>query len=151
VFIYLLLSISIGVEGGYNLPATGFDNLKSGPIMTIFLSRDIGIVDITTSLETSFYFGKNPAYSMNRYGFHIGFSKRNWQFSPVIEIGGDYVSRGINNVSESGFAMNYGLGFLINFRVEKLRIYPKLYYDGLTDFKSHAGFIGIKLGIDYEI
>ena len=68
-----------------------------------------------------------------------------------MEFGTDYVSRKINNVKETGYTFNYTIGLLINFHSENLRIYPKFYYEGITDFKIQAGFIGVKLGIGYEI
>lgn len=150
MILYFLVALSLGVEGGYNLPV-GFDNLESGPGFAVFVSRDFGITNIALSLETNFYRGKNSAYSLNSYGFRLGFNKSNWLFSPAIDLGADYINRKINAAKETGYAVMYGLGFLINFHVEQLRISPKFYYSGLTDFKSHAGFIGLRIGISYEI
>ena len=76
MILYFLVALSLGVEGGYNLPV-GFDNLESGPGFAVFVSRDFGITDIAFSLETNFYRGKNSAYSLNSYGFRLGFNKSN--------------------------------------------------------------------------
>ncbi|KPJ73797.1 hypothetical protein AMJ52_03070 [candidate division TA06 bacterium DG_78] len=61
------------------------------------------------------------------------------------------MTRNLNTAKESGYVFTYGIGLVINFTVDRLRIYPKLCYDGITDFKEHAGFIGMKIGIAYDI
>lgn len=151
MLIYIIISISFGIEGGYNIPAVNFNDLKSGAALTIFVNRHYRIADVTFSIGTVFYSGDNTGYSLNSYGLRCGFSKNNWKFSPVIEFGADYVNRKINSAKESGYAFNYIIGLMINFHSNKLRIYPKFYYEGITDFKIQAGFIGAKLGIGYEI
>ena len=151
MILHLLITFSIGIEGGYNQPAVGFDNLNAGSVFAIFMSRDFGISNIALAVENNFSRGKNSSYAVNRYGFRFGFSKSNWHFSPALELGVDYINRELNKVNESGYVMNYVLGFLINFKVNRLRMYPKFYYDGFTDYKIQAGFIGIKFGVDYEI
>jgi len=120
-------------------------------VLSIFASRDFGIADFTLSLETDFYHGKNNAYSVNFYGVRIHTFKSTWRFSPVIEFGAEYMTRNLNTAKESGYVFTYGIGLVINFTVDRLRIYPKLCYDGITDFKEHAGFIGMKIGIAYDI
>ena len=148
--LYFLIAISLGIEGGYNFPATGFDNLNSGAVLNIFINRNFGFADIAVSLETDFYRGKNSSYALNRYGIEFQFSKNNWRFSPIFEIGSNYIYRKLNKTKETGYALSYGLGILLNFHIDRLRLYPKFYYDGTTDLKSHAGFIGVKMGINYE-
>ncbi len=133
------------------MPASGFDNLNSGPSLAICYGGDFGFTDFTFALETNFYQGKSPGYTVNTYGLHLELSKNNWRFSPVIILGGDYLTRGIGSASESGSAFIYGLGLAMNFGIENLRIYPKLFFEGMTDFKANASFIGFKLGFSYEI
>ncbi len=151
MLIYFLISLSVGIEGGYNSPAVGFNDIHSGVALTVFVSHHGGVADVTFSLGTTFHSGDNTSYSLTSYGLRCGFSKNNWLFSPIIEFGGDYANRKIHDAHESGYAFNYALGLLVNFHKEKMRIYPKVYYEGITDFKEHGGFIGAKLGIAYEI
>jgi hypothetical protein len=151
MLVYLLIALSIGCEGGFNNPVLGFQDINPGPGFAIFASRDLRILDITMAVEMNSYSGKNPAYGVDRYGVRLVMSKHDWLFAPLLEVGGDYISRKLKEAGESGYAITYGLGFMINFRVERLRLYPKLYYDGLTDFRTHAGLLGIRMGISYEI
>ena len=151
MLLYMLIAFSIGIEGSYNIPAVGFKNIHSGAGFSVFADRNTGIVDLTFSLQAAFYAGDNPSYSMNTTGFRLGFYKKNWPISPVFAIGGDYISRGLSQTSETGFAAAYMIGVLINLKFDRLHIYPKFHYDGLTDMSVHAGFIGLKLGIGYEI
>jgi len=147
----LLLAISIGVEGGYHIPAVGFRNINTGTSFTLSVARRVSFVDLTVATQTAFYTGDNPSYQLNTIGLRVGIHKGNWPISPVLAIGADYVSRDLKQYGESGFAVAYSIGVLMNFRVNQVYIYPKIYYDGLTDMKVHAGFIGLKLGIGYEI
>jgi len=151
MFLYLLINLTVGIEAGVNQPLLGFDNLNSGSVFGVYLNRNLGFTDIALSAQGTFYQGKNLAYSFNSYGLRCGFSKRSWRFSPIVELGMDYVLRKFNSFTEAGIALNYGFGFLINFKYESLTIYTKFYYDGITDLRKQAGFIGIKLGIGYEI
>jgi hypothetical protein len=151
MLLYILIALSVGIEAGYNFPSVGFDNLNAGPVLNIFVSRDFGIADLALSLETDFYHGKNNAYSVNLYGVRVHTFKSTWRFSPTIEFGAEYITRNLNAAMESGYVCTYGVGILINFTVDRLRIYPKLCYDGVTDFKKHAGFLGAKIGIAYDI
>jgi len=146
-----LLSLTIGIEGGYMAPAVEFNNINSGVVFSIFTQRHTKRGDVALSFQTSFYAGDNERYAMNSYGMRLGWSKNAWRFSPVIEIGGDYLNRSIGDASESGYAFTYGIGLLWNLKKEKLRFYPKVYYEGLTDLKVHGGFIGFKLGFAYEM
>jgi len=141
----------LGIEGGYSQPAVGFNNLDPGNVFVIFVGRDLGITNIAFSLETAFYHGKNLGYSFNTAGIRFGFYRSDWRFSPAVGFGTDYVSRAMNKNNETSFAFNYHVGLLINFHINRLRIYPKFYYEGITDFKKQAGFIGVNLGLDYEM
>lgn len=151
MFVYMLVAISIGIEGGYNIPAVGFQNIHTGTTVSLFADRNMGIADLTLSVQTSFLTGDNPSYTLNATGLRLGMYKGNWPISPVLAVGGDYINRGLNQSSETGFAAAYTIGALVNFKINRLRIYPKVYYDGLTDFKKHAGFLGLRMGIAYEI
>lgn len=146
-----LFSLTLGIEGGYMAPAVEFSNINSGVVFSIFTQRHTKRGDVALSFQTTFYAGDNERYSMNSYGMRLGWSKNAWRFSPVIEIGGDYLNRSIGDASESGYAFTYGIGLLWNLKKEKLRFYPKVYYEGLTDLKEHGGFVGFKLGFAYEM
>ena len=151
MLLQLLLAFSIGIEGGSHIPATGFQNLNSGTRFSIYALREVGFVDLTLGLNTAFYTGDNPSYHLTTTGLRLGVQKSNWAISPVLAIGADHISRALGQSSESGFGLAYSLGTVMNFRKERLSIHPGIYYDGLTDMKTHAGFIGLKLGICYEI
>jgi hypothetical protein len=151
MLIYFLILVSVGIEGGYNTPAFGFNNIHSGTAFAIFCNRHYKLTDITYALGTTFYAGDNPAYSLNAYGLRCCFSKNNWRFSPFLTCGVNYMNRKLHNAKEVGYGFNYGVGVLINFRSNNLRIYPGFYYEGITDFDTHGGFIGVQLGIGYEI
>ncbi len=148
---YILIALSIGIDVGYNTPAAGFADLQSGPVFSIYACRATGVADVTLALQTAFYTGDNPAYSMSTTGFRIGACKRNWLVSPTIAVGSDYVSRALNGAGESGFALAYVVGVMLNFRLDRIHVHPAFVYDGLTDLNVHAGFIGFRLGIGYEI
>ena len=147
----LLIALSVGIDVGYNTPAAGFTDLQNGPVLSIYACRPTSVADVTLSLQTAFYNGDNPAYSMSTTGFRIGVCKRNWFISPTIAAGGDYVSRALNGAGESGFALAYVVGVMLNFTLERIHVHPEFVYDGLTDLNVHAGFIGFRLGIGYEI
>lgn len=151
MLLFYIIAFSVGIEGGYSQPAVRFNNLDVGTALVIFVGRDFGIVYSTLALETVFYRGENAGYSFTTNGILFELSRRNGWFSPVIGFGADYVTRSLNRKSESGFAFNYRVGFLINFHMNRVRIYPKLYHEGITDFKEQAGFFGMKLGLDYEL
>ncbi len=139
------------MEGGYVAPAVQFTNLNSGVVFSFFVQQSCKPGDVALSFQTAFYTGDNRQYALNAYGVRLGLSKNTWRFSPVAEIGVDYLTRSIGNTSESGYAFTYTLGLLWNLEKEKLRFYPKVYYEGMTDFKEHGGFIGFKVGFAYEI
>jgi len=147
----LLLAISIGVEGGYHIPAVGFNNINTGASFSLNATRHVSFIDLTVAAQTAFYTGDNQSYHLNTVGLRVGIHKGNWPISPVLAIGTDYISRDLKQNSEFGFAIAYSIGVLMNFRVNQVSVFPKIYYDGLTDMKVHAGFIGLKLGIGYEI
>jgi hypothetical protein len=147
----MLFALSIGLEGGYDFPAVGFKDINTGAVFALTAGQKVKFIDAALSLQTSFYSGDNEGYSMSTLGFRLAFYKKNWPLSPVLSIGSDYVIRNLDEASENGFAAAYATGFLFNFRFEKLHIYPKISYEGLTDMKVHAGFISLRLGILYEI
>jgi len=151
MFLFFLSAFSLGLEAGYGEPAINFNNLNAGPGLAIFVRKDFGISDISFMFQTDFYQGKNTGYSFSLYGMSVAFSKTRWRFSPLIEFGADYISRGIKNAKESGYVFAYGLGILVNFQIERLHLYPIFSYDGITDFRKQAGFLGFRLGIDYEM
>ena len=147
----MLFALSIGIEGGYDLPAVGFRDINTGTVFSLTAGREVGIADAMFSLQASFYTGDNPGYSMSTLGFRLGFYKKNWPLSPFASIGSDYVIRNLDEASENGLAVAYATGILFNFRFERLHIYPKISYEGLTDMQEHAGFISLRLGVTYEI
>jgi hypothetical protein len=151
MFLYMLVALSIGIEGGYNIPAVGFENINAGTVFSIFADRNVGFIDLKLSAQTAFYTGDNPSYSFTTTGLRLAVYKKNWPVSPIMAVGGDYVGRSLNQSNETGFGAAYTLGFLLNFKVNQLHIYPEFYYDGLTDGKKHGGFIGMRIGIAYEI
>jgi hypothetical protein len=151
MLLQVLLAFSLGIEGGYHIPAVGFQNLNAGTGFAIYTIRNVGFVDLRLTLQTTFYTGENTAYNLSTTGMSFGVHKSNWPISPFLAIGADYVSRSLGQSDESGFALAYSIGMCTNFRKERLSIHPGIYYDGLTDMKTHAGFIGLKLGIGYEI
>lgn len=151
MFLFYLTALSVGIEGGYSQPAVRFNNLNAGTAFALFVGRDFKIINTTLAFETIFYRGENAGYSFTTTGIRFEMSQRNWRFSPVIGCGADYVTRSINKNRESGFAFNYRIGLLINFFINRLRIYPKFCYEGITDSQEQAGFFNIKLGLDYEL
>ncbi|UCG29305.1 MAG: hypothetical protein JSV53_07205 [candidate division WOR-3 bacterium] len=151
MILYFLLAFSLGIEGGYDIPAVGFNDINTGTSFSLTASRHVKFVDMALALQASFYIGDNPGYSMNAVGFRVDFYKKNWPVSPVLAVGGDYVIRNLYEASENGFAATYAIGFMLNFSVERLHFYPKISYEGFTDLKEHAGFIGLRIGIQYEI
>lgn len=151
MILYILFALSIGIEGGYDLPAVGFRDINTGAVFSLAAGKKLAIVDAAFSLQTCFYSGDSPGYSMSTLGFRFGFYKKNWPLSPVFSIGSDYVIRNLDEANENGFAAAYAVGMLFNFRVEKLHLYPKISYEGLTDMETHAGFISLRLGVMYEI
>lgn len=151
MILYLLCSLSLGFEAGMNQPFIGFEDLNSGVVFDLCLKRNLGFCKPALGGRATFYQGKNPGYSLNTYGVRFSCSKPTWRFSPFIEFGIEYLTREFNKEKETGFAFDYNFGFLINFRYESLFIYPKFYYEGVTDLSEQASFIGIKLGIEYEM
>jgi hypothetical protein len=151
MLLQMLLAFSLGIEGGYHIPAVGFQDLNAGTGFSVYTVRNMGFVDLTLTLQTMFYTGENNAYHFSTTGLRLGMRKSTWPISPVLSAGADYVSRALGQSNESGFGLAYSIGMLVNFRRERLSIHPGIYYDGLTDMKTHAGFIGLKLGIGYEI
>lgn len=150
MLLWCLLSFSVGVEVGYSIPALAFTDIQSGPSVQMFICKPAKLVDISLSTTAAFYTGDNTAYSLSLYGIQLGLYKTAWRFSPFFELGGQYVTREIQMMSETGYCLSYSFGLLLNFRYESMRLYPKLYYEGITDIEQHAGFLGARMGIAYE-
>ncbi|MCX7995872.1 MAG: hypothetical protein N3A65_08930 [candidate division WOR-3 bacterium] len=151
---YFLLSLHLGFEGGINKPITGLDyNLENGNIYRIYIGKqDLNHnVLLNLVINGSYYYGENPGYSFSTYGAGIMITKIPWRVSPYIEVGITYVTRVLNKSKEWGMSFDYTFGFLINFYYENINIYPAFYYYGITDFRVHAGIMGMKLGIRYEL
>ena len=132
------------------MPAVGFKDLNSGAAFSLQINHHFRLADLSVGARTSYFSVENSAYSLYFYGLSIGLAKNSWLFSPVIEFGPEYARRKLGSSKESGFGLNYTMGFLINIYFDKLRFYPKFYYEGITDLEIHAGFIGAKLGVGYE-
>ncbi len=153
MILLFITSLHLGVEGGLSQPIIGFDyELHSGVMVKIFLGKeDLNHhVFLNLAINGAYYSGENPGYTFSNYGISFLIQKSNWRFAPFVETGVSYIARELNMNKEWGVVYDYAVGFLINFYYESIRIYPGLYYDGMTDFKAHAGNIGIKMGIDYE-
>ncbi|MEO0160671.1 MAG: hypothetical protein ABIL39_01140 [candidate division WOR-3 bacterium] len=149
----VLINFYLGFEGGINLPVIGLDyDLKSGNLFRVYIGKN----DLKTGiywnlvLGGSYYYGRNPGYSLRTYGVRLMGYKVFRSISPYLETGIDYIKRTLEKNSEWGFGFEYAIGFLINFNYENITFYPAFYYDGVTDFKSHAGSAGVKLGLKYE-
>ena len=147
--LYFLIALSLGLEGGYSMPAVGFNDLNSGITFSLYTNRHFQIVDLSLGMGLSYYTVENSSYSLYFYDLDIGLSKHNWLFSPVLEFGPEYTQRKLGDSDESGFALSYSFGALVNIYFKDLRFYPKFYYKGVTDGQTHAGFIGAKLGVGY--
>ncbi len=151
MILFILISISLGIEGGYSLPASGFRNIDGGVSWAVNLKNVDGIIAYGINLNTVFNTGKNPGYTLNKTGLKFLLYHSRWRISPVLESGFSYIKRSLHNHKEVGYGFQYGIGFLINFNFESIRIIPGFYYEGVTDFKAQGGFIQFRLGIDYEI
>ena len=147
----MLFAFALGIEGGYQIPAVGFNNINTGTDFSVYCTRTIGFLDASVAVQTAFYKGDNSSYNLSATGLRLGVQKTNWPVSPSLAIGADYISRELHQYGESGFALAYSMGIVFNFRVNQLSIHPKICYDGLTDMEAHAGFVAVKLGIGYEI
>jgi hypothetical protein len=117
----------------------------------VCVNRHWKIADITIAAGTTFFTGDNSSYALSPFMVRLGLSKTDWLFSPVVEVGAGYVTRSMHSAHESASIVDYALGFIMNFHRERVRMYPKIYYEGVTDFKEHGGFIHTALGIDYEL
>jgi hypothetical protein len=151
MLLYYLFTLAVGIEGGYSIPSVGFTDTKSGAMCAILASHDLGILDTGLRCQVGYYQGDNEAYNLVTYGVRLYFAKHAWRVSPVFDIGIDYVDRSIGNAEEKGPAMTYGLGLAINIPSERMRVYPLFFYEGITDIKRHGGFLGLKLGVVYDL
>ncbi len=152
--ILFIIGFHFGIEGGINQPVIGLDNtLDNGTSVKAYIGKqDLNHnVHLNLALSGLYYKGKNIGYSFSTYGVSLMIQKIPWRIAPYTEIGIDYISRELDKNKEWGIGFNYTLGFLVNFYYENISIYPGFYYDGITDFRSHAGSLGIKLGIGYEL
>jgi hypothetical protein len=150
MIVLMLVSLTLGFEGGYAAPATGFEDISSGVTFSLYSLQRAGFVDIQLGMQITSCRGEHTGYALNTYGVRTWLAKQTWRFSPEISIGVDYVHRTLAQASETGYAFTYGLGMLINIRYNVLRLYPKVFYEGITDFRDSGGFIGIALGVGYE-
>ena len=132
------------------MPAVGFKDLNSGIAFSLYVDRHFEILDLSLGTGISYFSVENSGYTLYFYDLDIGLMKKNWLFSPVIEIGPEYTQRKYGSSSESGTALYYSFGLLINVYYADLRFYPKFYYKGTTDGQTHAGFVGAKLGVGYD-
>jgi hypothetical protein len=148
---YLVFALSIGIEGGLHVPVLGFDDLATGSAFSAAVVGQTHGIGSSLTLEGSFIPGKNPGYSFTSYGGKLGLHKDNWRISPVLDAGFDYCLRKLDKAAEKGFALSYGLGIMVRFRYESLRIYPKFSYEGVTDVAAQGGFFTFKLRILYEL
>lgn len=131
------------------MPAVGFNDLNSGITFALYTSRHFQIIDLSLGAGMSYYTVEGSSYSLYFYDLDIGLTKNNWLFSPVVEFGPEYTQRKLGSSEESGISFYYSLGTLLNVYFKDLRFYPKVYYRGTTDGQTHAGFIGIKMGVGY--
>jgi len=150
MLLYYMFALTCAIEGGYSIPSVGFTDTHSGVVCALMVTHDLRIIDTGLRGQVGFYPGKNPAYSMTTYGVRWYVTKHAWRVSPVVEVGSDYVYRSIDDDKEQGLTLTYGLGLAINIPLEKMRVYPTFFYEGITDLKRHGGFLGMKLGIAYE-
>jgi len=146
-----MFGFSIGIEAGAQAPVLGFSDLATGSVFNAVISGQTHDFALFMALQGSFIPGKNPGYSFTSYGARLGLHKENWRISPVLDAGLDYCLRKAGQATESGFTMGYGLGLMIKFRYESLRMYPKFSYDGVSDLALQGGFFTFKLGMLYEL
>ncbi|MEO0184769.1 MAG: hypothetical protein ABIL22_05270 [candidate division WOR-3 bacterium] len=154
MIVLFIIGLHFGIEGGMNQPVMGFDyTLNNGTCIKAYIGKqDLNHnVHLNLTLNGSYYKGKNTGYSLSTYGLGLMIRKIPWRVAPYVELGINYISRELDKNKEWGIGAAYNLGFLLNFYYEKINIYPALYYEGVTDFKAHAGSFGVKLGIGYEL
>lgn len=132
------------------MPAVGFTDLSSGITFSLYTNRHFHVIDLSLGAGMSYFTVENSAYALYFYDLDIGLTKNSWLFSPVIEFGPEYTQRKLSSSDESGLAFYYSFGALVNIYYKDLRFYPKFYYKGTTDGQTHAGFIGVKLGVGYD-
>ncbi len=153
MIIIFIISMHLGIEGGMNQPIIGLDyTLHIGTVVKAYLGKqDLNHnIHLNFILSGAYYQGKNTGYSFRYYGLGLMIRKIPWRIAPFGELTVDYISRELNKNKEWGIGFNYTLGFLLNFYYDNINVYPALYYNGVSDFKAHAGSLGIKLGIKYE-
>ncbi len=154
MLIIFVTAIHLGFEGGINYPIIGLDyQVSNGTLFKIYFGKeDLNHnVHLNLMLGGVIFEGKNPGYSFNIYNVSLMLKKSNWRITPFLEGGIDYITRELNKNREWGIGFDYMFGILFNFYYENINIYPALYFNGLTDFKTNAGCLGIKLGIRYGL
>lgn len=147
----LIFSLTIGVEAGLRQPVLGFNDLKSGPAFCFFAGRTSHRIDLRAGFNAAFHEGRNPGYSVAAYGVWLGATKDRWLFAPDLQIGADYYRRELNSGREAGIALAYAAGIRMNLRRGLLLIYPALCFRGVIDSQTHAGFLGLHLGLAHEL
>jgi len=148
---YVLFCLTAGIEGGVHQPIIGFNDLHPGVAFCIHAETATRPADLQAELLAVFHEGLNRGYSVALYGIRFGITKNRWLIAPDIRLGIDYLARELDPGRESGLAFGYAAGIRFAIRRELLMIYPALFYEGVTDFKTHAGFLGIRLGVAHEI
>jgi hypothetical protein len=151
LFTYLIFALSIGIEAGAQAPILGFEDLATGSVFNAVVSGQTHDLALSMAVQASFIPGKNSGYSFTDYGARLGLYKDNWRISPVLDAGFDYCLRKIDQTAENGFTLGYGLGLMIRFHYESLKIYPKFSYEGISDLAAQGGFFTLKLRILYEL
>jgi hypothetical protein len=149
MLLYYMFALTCAIEGGYSIPSVGFTDTHAGVVCALVVSHDLRILDTGVRGNIGYYPGKNRAYSLSTYGVRVYATKHTWRVAPILDLGVDYVYRTIDNDQEKGPAFTYGLGLVINIPLERMRVYPAFFYEGITDFARHGGFLGMKLGIAY--
>jgi hypothetical protein len=151
MLLYVIFTLAVGIEAGVNEPLIGFKDLNGGTVFNFHLERNSGFTSLGVGFQGAFYQGRNEAYTLSTYGLRFRALKSGWLFAPVLEAGGDYVQRQLNPARETGISFNYSLGVQVNFTYQLMTIYPIIYYEGITDLRTQAGFIGVRLGIKHEL
>lgn len=148
---YALFCLSAGIEAGLHQPVIGFNDLRPGVALSIQAVTAIPRADLQAEFRAAFHEGLNRGYSVTLYGLRLGLTRNRWLVAPDVRFGFDYLKRELNPGHETGLAFGYTAGVRGAFRHGLLTIHPALLYEGLTDFKRHAGFIGLRLGVTHEL
>ena len=145
-----MFALTCAIEGGYSIPSVGFTDTHGGVVCAFVVSYDLHVFDTGAQARIGYYPGKHTAYNLSTYGMRVYFTKHAWRVAPIVDLGVDYVYRTIDESQEKGPAFTYGFGLVVNIPLERMRVYPVFFYEGITDIARHGGFLGMKLGITYE-